>query len=150
MLARVMSAGAGTSDRSLLADAEARETAARSFLAATARGVAPMIEDYLVCRRDWGFSPASVGGRVHLWHGVEDRLVPIGLVRPLAAALPNCRPAFTSGDGHFFCRRPGEEGRRNAGARGPGGSLPCLPPPLAQAGLGEPPPPLLDRLDVVE
>jgi pimeloyl-ACP methyl ester carboxylesterase len=63
-----------------------------------------MIEDYLVCRRDWGFSPASVGGRVHLWHGVEDRLVPIGLVRPLAAALPNCRPAFTSGDGHFFFR----------------------------------------------
>jgi pimeloyl-ACP methyl ester carboxylesterase len=104
LLARAMSAGAGASDRSLLADAEARETAARSFLAATARGVAPMIEDYLVCRRDWGFSPAAVAGRVHLWHGVEDRLMPIALVRPLAAALPNCRPAFTSGDGHFFFR----------------------------------------------
>jgi pimeloyl-ACP methyl ester carboxylesterase len=104
LLGRVISAGASATDRSLLAEQEARDTAARSFLAATARGAAPMIEDYLVCRRDWGFGPEAVQGRVHLWHGTDDRLIPLRYVEPLAAALPNCVVSFTPDDGHFFFR----------------------------------------------
>jgi pimeloyl-ACP methyl ester carboxylesterase len=104
LLGKVISAGASTADRTLLAEREARETAARSFLAATARGAAPMIEDYLVCRRDWGFGPSDVEGRVHLWHGIDDRLIPLRFVEPLAAALPNCLASFTPDDGHFFFR----------------------------------------------
>jgi pimeloyl-ACP methyl ester carboxylesterase len=104
LLGKVISAGASTTDRTLLAEREARETAARSFLAATARGAAPMIEDYLVCRRDWGFRPSDVDGRVHLWHGTDDRLIPLRFVEPLAVVLPNCLASFTPDDGHFFFR----------------------------------------------
>jgi pimeloyl-ACP methyl ester carboxylesterase len=105
LVARVMSAGASTADRNLLADREAATTAARSFLAATARGAAPMVEDYLVvCHRGWGFDPADALGRVHLWHGSDDRLIPLEHVRPLAAALPNCLASVTPNDGHFFFR----------------------------------------------
>jgi pimeloyl-ACP methyl ester carboxylesterase len=105
LVGRVMSAGANPADRDLLADREAATTAARSFLAATARGAAPMIEDYLVvCHRGWGFDLRDALGRVHLWHGADDRLIPAEHVRPLAAVLPNCVATFTAHDGHFFFR----------------------------------------------
>jgi hypothetical protein len=57
-----------------------------------------------VCRRDWGFDPEDVEGRVHLWHGTGDRLIPLRYVEPLAAALRNCVASFTADDGQFFFR----------------------------------------------
>jgi pimeloyl-ACP methyl ester carboxylesterase len=104
LLGRVISAGASTTDRTLLAEQEARETAARSFLAATARGAAPMIEDYLVCRAEWGFGPKDVNGRVHLWHGTDDRLIPGSYVEPLARHVAQLPGVVHPDDGHFFFR----------------------------------------------
>jgi pimeloyl-ACP methyl ester carboxylesterase len=104
LLARALTAGAPVADRELLAEPEAREVAVRSFLAAAARGVAPMIEDFGVCARAWGFEPEEVRGRVHLWHGVRDRLVPVSYVRGLAEALPYCSTTIADDDGHFFFR----------------------------------------------
>lgn len=105
LVRRLMCAGADPVDRGVLAEREAADTAARSFLTATARGTQPMIADYLACCGEWGFDPAAATGRVQLWHGVEDRLVPVAYARRLAAALPNCAPAFVAGDAHFFFRR---------------------------------------------
>lgn len=67
VLARALAVSAPPTERALLAEREAREIATRSFLSATERGTSPMIEDYLACRRDWGFDPgrraaASISG----------------------------------------------------------------------------------------
>jgi pimeloyl-ACP methyl ester carboxylesterase len=103
-LARALALAAPPADRDLLADPEARETAARSFLAAAARGVAPMVEDYVICSRPWGFDAGQVRAPVHLWHGLHDHLVPFAHARRLADALPDCRLTVADGDGHFFFR----------------------------------------------
>jgi len=66
---------------------------------------AAMIDDYLVCRRDWGFDPAEVQAPVTLWHGGADRLVPLAHARALAAAIPGCTARVAPGGGHFFYSR---------------------------------------------
>jgi pimeloyl-ACP methyl ester carboxylesterase len=66
---------------------------------------AAMIDDYLVCRRDWGFDPADMPVPVTLWHGAADRLVPLAHARALADAIPGCRARVAPGGGHFFYSR---------------------------------------------
>ena len=64
-----------------------------------------MIDDYLTCCAAWGFDLREVRGEVHLWHGEQDRFVPVEHARAVAAALPRCRARFDADDGHFFFRR---------------------------------------------
>jgi pimeloyl-ACP methyl ester carboxylesterase len=64
-----------------------------------------MIDDYLVCRRSWGFDPADVPIPVTLWHGGSDRLVPLAHARTLAAAIPQCTARVAPEGGHFFYSR---------------------------------------------
>jgi len=66
---------------------------------------AAMIDDYLVCRRHWGFDPADMRVPVTLWHGGSDRLVPLAHARMLAAAIPDCTARVAPGGGHFFYSR---------------------------------------------
>ncbi len=66
---------------------------------------AAMIDDYLVCRRHWGFDPADMPIPVTLWHGGADRLVPLAHARTLAAAIPDCTARVAPDGGHFFYSR---------------------------------------------
>jgi pimeloyl-ACP methyl ester carboxylesterase len=104
-LARVARVGAIPADRELLAAAEGGTAAIESFAAAAAGGVRGMIDDYLTVCSSWGFGLREVGGEVHLWHGEQDRFVPVAHARAVAAALPRCRARFDADDGHFFFRR---------------------------------------------
>jgi pimeloyl-ACP methyl ester carboxylesterase len=104
-LARLARLGATPADRRLLAAAEGGTLAVESFLAAAAGGVRGMIDDYVTCCTAWGFHPREVSGEVHVWHGEQDRFVPVEHARALAAALPRCRAQFDAEEGHFFFRR---------------------------------------------
>jgi pimeloyl-ACP methyl ester carboxylesterase len=64
-----------------------------------------MIDDYLVCRRAWGFDPGAVHVPVTLWHGGADRLVPLGHALALASAIPACTTCIEPRGGHFFYSR---------------------------------------------
>ncbi|HUA05111.1 MAG TPA: alpha/beta fold hydrolase [Solirubrobacteraceae bacterium] len=64
-----------------------------------------MIDDYLVCRRPWGFDPAELEIPVTLWHGRGDRLVPLAHTLALAAAIPGCEARVDDRGGHFFYSR---------------------------------------------
>jgi pimeloyl-ACP methyl ester carboxylesterase len=105
LLPRLMTAGAAGADRRLLDEPENCDTAVDGFLAAASGGVRGLVEDYLLCNRPWGFRPEDVRPRVHLWHGMQDALVPVEHALQLAVALPDCRPAFDPDEGHFFFRR---------------------------------------------
>ncbi|HYB26262.1 MAG TPA: alpha/beta fold hydrolase [Solirubrobacteraceae bacterium] len=63
---------------------------------------AAMIDDYLVCRRPWGFDPADMHVPVTLWHGGSDWLVPLAHARALAAVIPQCTARVAPDGGHFF------------------------------------------------
>lgn len=104
LLVAGLAARNGRADAAVLADPEARSIFVESFLAATERGVAPMVDDFVLAAGDWGFAPADVRRPVHLWHGVNDTTVPVAQAYALAAALPDCRPAFAPDEGHFFFR----------------------------------------------
>jgi pimeloyl-ACP methyl ester carboxylesterase len=65
---------------------------------------AAMLDDYLVCRRPWGFDPADMDVPVTLWHGGSDWLVPLAHARALAAVIPQCTARVAEG-GHFFYSR---------------------------------------------
>jgi len=104
-LTRLASLGATPEDRRLLSAAEGGTAAIESFIATAAGGVRGMIDDYLTCCAAWGFHLRDVLGEVHLWHGEQDRFVPVEHARAVAAALPRCRARFDADDGHFFFRR---------------------------------------------
>jgi pimeloyl-ACP methyl ester carboxylesterase len=104
-LARVARIGATPADRDLLAAAEGGTAAVESFVAAAAGGARGMIDDYLTVCTAWGFELRDVVGEVHLWHGEQDRFVPVEHARAVAAALPRCRATYDAQDGHFFFRR---------------------------------------------
>lgn len=87
-----------------------------------------MIDDYLVCRRHWGFNPADLRMPVTLWHGRGDRLVPLGHTLALAAAIPGSQARVDRG-GHFFYSRRLPE---ILGSLLPGGAA------AASRGVGEP------------
>jgi pimeloyl-ACP methyl ester carboxylesterase len=86
-------------------DAADRVLAMERFLAAAAGGVRPMVDDYLVTTRPWGFAPEGVRAMAHLWHGMRDPLVPVDDALALAVALPACRVWLDPDEGHFFFRR---------------------------------------------
>jgi pimeloyl-ACP methyl ester carboxylesterase len=64
-----------------------------------------MIDDYVVCRRSWGFHPADVRTPVTVWHARGDRLVPLAHTLSLAAAIPGCSTHVDPRGGHFFYSR---------------------------------------------
>jgi pimeloyl-ACP methyl ester carboxylesterase len=52
--------------------------------------------------QSWGFQIEQVASeRLFLWHGEEDRVVPIALSRLIAQLLPHCRATFYPDEGHF-------------------------------------------------
>jgi pimeloyl-ACP methyl ester carboxylesterase len=61
-----------------------------------------MIDDYLVCRRPWGFDPGTVRAPVTVWHGGADRLVPVAHALGLASAIPGATTCIEPYGGHFF------------------------------------------------
>jgi pimeloyl-ACP methyl ester carboxylesterase len=104
LLNRVIAAHAAACERRLLERPEERAAASTGFLDAARNGVRGMVEDYLTYSRDWGFSAAEVRGEVQLWHGLEDRLVPVEHALALAATLPRCRLFLDADEGHHFFR----------------------------------------------
>ena len=63
------------------------------------RGVAV---DTLIQYSDWGFRLADLRGRLHLFHGTEDELVPFEFGRYIADRAPNCEFHALEGWGHFI------------------------------------------------
>ncbi|KAB2087086.1 hypothetical protein ES319_A04G078700v1 [Gossypium barbadense] len=74
--------------------------------------------DLIVIQGAWEFDPLDLGnpfaknkGFVHLWHGDEDKIVPITMNRYIAEQLPWIWYHEVSGGGHFF---PLADGMSNA------------------------------------
>jgi pimeloyl-ACP methyl ester carboxylesterase len=50
--------------------------------------------------KPWGFDVGQVAVPTTLWHGTEDRLVPVTHGRWLAARIPGVVAHFEEGEGH--------------------------------------------------
>jgi pimeloyl-ACP methyl ester carboxylesterase len=63
---------------------------------------AGLVEEYRAWVRPWGFELADLGGRVSLWQGDQDTLVPPGWAERMARQLPRATLHRVPGAGHFL------------------------------------------------
>lgn len=52
--------------------------------------------------RPWGFDVQDIGVRTYLWHGLEDRAVPVKQGEFLAQTIPSCVATFYPDTGHLL------------------------------------------------
>ena len=100
-----MRTSAALTGRRMLAESAADQSAAVRFLAAARVVVGAMVEDHVICTQPWGFRLAGVRVPVHVWHGMQDGVVPIDDAMHLIAELPRVQAALHPDEGHFFYRR---------------------------------------------
>jgi pimeloyl-ACP methyl ester carboxylesterase len=74
---------------------------AASTRAALREGVAGWRDDDLAFAADWGFSLDALAGRVAIWQGDQDLMVPFGHGQWLAAHIPGARVHLEPGAGHL-------------------------------------------------
>jgi pimeloyl-ACP methyl ester carboxylesterase len=65
------------------------------------QGTRGPILDFKLEAHPWGFSLGDIRIPVHVWHGEQDRIVPVEQGRLMAKAIPNARTIFHPGDGHM-------------------------------------------------
>jgi len=74
---------------------------AASTRAAVREGVAGWRDDDLAFAADWGFSLDGLAGRVAVWQGDQDLMVPFAHGQWLAAHIPGARVHLEPGAGHL-------------------------------------------------
>lgn len=74
---------------------------ARATRDALADGGRAAARELVMIARPWGFAISEVTAPVEVWHGTEDRNVPVAVARQVIDALPNCAAAHIfEGQGH--------------------------------------------------
>lgn len=58
-------------------------------------------DDLRVCVNDWGFKLEDIRARVFVWHGEDDRNVPLISGHYFAAHIPHAEATFVPNAGHF-------------------------------------------------
>jgi pimeloyl-ACP methyl ester carboxylesterase len=59
------------------------------------------VQELTLLGGNWDVDPGRITCPVFLWHGEEDRTVPVAMGRYLAAMIPRCRARFLPAEGHF-------------------------------------------------
>jgi pimeloyl-ACP methyl ester carboxylesterase len=73
-----------------------------SLVEAFAQGAKGPAYDGMVVRRPWGFRLEAITlPTLYLWHGEQDKDVPVAAGRAIADQLPQCKATYYPHDGHF-------------------------------------------------
>jgi pimeloyl-ACP methyl ester carboxylesterase len=89
-------------DQRTLARADVRAMLARDLAESVRQGVDALLADLRLEGRPWALPLESIRVPVALWHGEDDRIVPVAATRRLAAAIPGARAHVLPGLGHFM------------------------------------------------
>jgi pimeloyl-ACP methyl ester carboxylesterase len=89
-------------DRQLLVRPDLRALYIADTLEVYRHGGRGHADDICTLGKPWDFMPEDIRQRVLLWHGEEDRNVPVAVARLMAEALPQCDPRFYDGAGHLL------------------------------------------------
>lgn len=66
------------------------------------QGVEGLVQDMGLIAANWDFNLEGVVRPVHLWHGIDDGLIPLTMGQYLADKLPDCQAMFLAGQGHYL------------------------------------------------
>lgn len=72
-----------------------------SFERAVTHGIEGWLEDDLAFTRQWGFDPGEVAVPVSVWHGAQDRMVPMLHAKWLAEHVDGARAHLDDDEGHL-------------------------------------------------
>jgi pimeloyl-ACP methyl ester carboxylesterase len=64
------------------------------------QGVIGVSHDIMLEARPWGFSLQEISMPIHIWHGEQDRIVPVEQGRIQAKTIPNAHARFFPNEGH--------------------------------------------------
>jgi pimeloyl-ACP methyl ester carboxylesterase len=92
----------GAGDQRVLDLPEVRRTYARTAVESYRQGMRANVEEALLLAKRWGVRVEEITcERMFLWHGAQDRLMPVATARLLAQALPHCTATFYPDTGHL-------------------------------------------------
>jgi len=92
----------GEPDREVLQNAQTRRLLAQTLAECTRQGVQGNLDEAMLLARSWGFNVEEIAfEKIFLWHGEQDRFVPVSLAYALAQALPHCAVTFYPHEGHL-------------------------------------------------
>ena len=89
-------------DRPILARPEVRAMLAQDLREAFRQGAGALVDDLALYARPWALAWDNVACPVALWHGGDDRMIPLSASRALADAIPGARLHALPGEGHFL------------------------------------------------
>src|SRR5262249_6613753 len=92
----------GIGDQRILRIPPVRRAYAETAIESYRQGVQANVEEALMLGKRWPFRVDEIRfERVFLWHGEQDRIMPVAPVRQLAQAFPHCKPTFYADTGHL-------------------------------------------------
>jgi pimeloyl-ACP methyl ester carboxylesterase len=92
----------GVADQRLVSNPETRRLLAQAMAESFRQGGEGNLEVVLAEVRPWGFQVEQVVfEKLFLWHGEQDRVMPIAPARLLSQVLPHCTATFYPDEGHF-------------------------------------------------
>lgn len=96
------SAHLGAADKQLLNDPKIRRSIAQAMAESFRQGAEGNLEIVVTEIQPWGFQIDQIKfEKLFLWHGEQDKVMPIAPARLLAQILPHCTATFYPDDGHF-------------------------------------------------
>ena len=101
LLLAILSAKASELDRRILRDGEFRTILAASMREAFRNGPRGAATDLTLLSMPWDFELQELRLPVHIWHGGEDRVVPMSMGLFLEQALPDCQASYQQEHGHY-------------------------------------------------
>ena len=92
----------GGEDLRLMHIAELRAVLARTMMETARQNGAGNRNEIERLVQPWGFDLKNiVGPRLFVWHGIEDRIMPVAPARVMARHLKDCTSTFYAHEGHF-------------------------------------------------
>jgi pimeloyl-ACP methyl ester carboxylesterase len=92
----------GAADQQCLSLPQVRTAFAQAIADGSRQGADAPTRDGMIFAAAWGFQPEEITfEKVFLWHGEQDRLMPVAAARMLAQALPHCKATFYPTEGHL-------------------------------------------------
>lgn len=88
-------------DRVLMQDPAVQAMMAASMTEAVRQGSRAFADEMIMFAHPWGFELSSIGVPVLVWHGSDDRNVPVSHARHIAEQVPGARLRVLEGEGHM-------------------------------------------------
>lgn len=88
-------------DRALMQDPAVQSMMAASMIVAVRQGGRAFAEEMIMFAHPWGFELSSIRVPLLLWHGTDDRNVPVSHARHVAEQVPGARLRVLDGEGHM-------------------------------------------------